>query len=75
MITMYTITVNDNEYGRGLYNTRNEALAVAVKMAKDDNPGKWEGLDDEDVYEYQDEYYRVLEIEMPRTSSDKEGLK
>lgn len=63
MKTMYTITVNNDEYARGLYNTRDEALAEAVKMA-DENAPEWDGLDDEEVYDYRDGYYHVMEIEV-----------
>ena len=64
MKTMYTITVNNDEYARGLYNTRDEALAEAVKMARDENAPEWDGLDDEEVYDCQDGYYHVMEIEV-----------
>lgn len=66
----YTITVNHYEYAKGLYDSYDEALKVAAKMARDDNPGEWEGLDDEDVYEYQDGYYHVMEIEVNKNESN-----
>lgn len=65
MKKMYTITVNNDEYARGIYATREEAVKDAAQWAKDDNPEMWEGLDDEDVYEYQDGYYRVIEMDIP----------
>lgn len=67
MKSLYTIAVNHHEYAKGIYYSYEQALGVAATMARDDNPGEWEWeeLDDDEVYDYQDGYYHVMEIELP----------
>lgn len=65
MKSLYTIAVNHHEYAKGIYYSYEQALGVAATMARDDNPGEWEELDDDEVYDYQDGYYHVMEIELP----------
>ena len=60
----FTIAVNHHEYAKGLYDTYEEAVKVAARSARDENAPEWDGLDDEEVYDYQDGYYHVMEIEV-----------
>ena len=59
--SMWTISVNYNEYAVGIYATEQEAERIVVKYIRGDEPDLDESSDQE-LLDSNDGYYRVLEI-------------
>ena len=57
----YTVMINHAEYAFGIYNTREEAEQGMIKCILDDEP-HLKGKSDEDILDYDEGYYRILDI-------------
>lgn len=65
----YTVMVNHSEYAVGIYDRKEDAEQMLIKLVKSDYPD-----DDFDSYddaqEFSDGYYRILEISTEEPSSE-----